>query len=165
MKKAATQALLALGYPYALEIPPEAFDKPRPPGFRQNPLAQAKTLIVANALGPAAFATMLFVLHGRREHLQTLGVALLSLGASTLLPMFLLLMGLKKKSWALKLLGSAGLVLPGLAVGALSLLLLLKELLGGNRDLISLILTSGGVGFGLFQLVGTYLLHSPKREE
>jgi hypothetical protein len=163
VKKAATQALLALGYPYALEIPPEAFEQPSRAGFPRDRLSLGKTLIMANALGPAAVFTLLIVSMGTQGDLPLLPMMFLALGASTLLPRFLLLKGREKKSWVLQLLGSAGLVLSGIAVGALSLWLLYNGLQWGRLRLLPLTLIVGGLGFSLSQIVGTYLLHSPRR--
>jgi hypothetical protein len=163
VKKAATQALLALGYPYALEIPPEAFGQPPSPGLLRDRLKLGKALIWGNALGPAAVFTLFILGMGSQGDLPLLLIAYLMLAACTLLPMFLLLKGRKKKSLVLQVLGTAGLILSGFAVGALALAVFPRFIRW--QDLPELIFASGGLLFNATQLVGAYLLHSPQREE
>lgn len=163
VKKAATQALLALGYPYALELPPEVVEQSAGDRSLRNRLRWGKALIVANAVGPAIVATLLALHFDLMSERALVSIFIAILGSCTVLPMALILLGRKKKSLLLRFLGSLGHTLSGLAVGWLALVLL-EEVLRRPRFLESL-LTTGGLGFCLLQLVGTYLLQAPRGEE
>jgi len=163
VRTAATQALMSLGYPYALEIPPEAFN-PAPSGdFGRDGLWWGKGLIIGNAVVPAVVFTLVILGMGTPGDWPLLAITLLVLAASTLLPMSLILLGRKKKSTVLKVLGSAGLILSAFAVGALSIELFPKTIRWNT--LLELVFCSGGLLFNVTQLVGTYLLFSPRGEE
>jgi hypothetical protein len=163
LKKAATQALLALGYPYALEIPPEVVEQSSGDRSLRNRLRWGRALLVANAVGPSLFFTSLILRGGVRSDLAVIPIIFAVFGACTVLPMALILLGRKKKSMLLRILGSLGHVLSGLAVGGLSLALL-EGVLRRPR-FIEVLLVMGGLGFGALQLVGTSLLQAPRREE
>jgi hypothetical protein len=163
MKKAATQALLALGYPYALELPPEVIEQSSGDHSWRTPLWWGKALMVANAVGPTIFFTLLTVGAGVGSALALAPIILAIFGACTVFPMWLILLGRKKKSLLPQILGSLGHVLSGLAVGALSLAVLDDVYL--SSTLIEKLIVGGGLGFGALQLVGTYLLYAPQREK
>ena len=162
LKKAATQALLALGYPYALELPPEVVEQSLGNRSLRKRHRWGMAFSLANAVGPAIAFTWLSLKFGTSNDMGVLAIALVILAASTVLPTLLILLGHKIQSLWLRVIGSVVHILSGLPVGGLALMLL-KESLSRTRFIDLLI----GVG-GLLRLVqsgSTYLLQAPQGEE
>lgn len=163
VKKAATQALLALGYPYALEIPPEVLEQSSGNRSLRKRRRWGTAFSVANAVGPAIAFIWLGLKFGHANDVGTFAIILAILGASTLLPTLLILLGHKIQSLWLRVIGSVVHILSGLPVGGFALLLL-KEALSRPR-FIELLLGVGGLCFCLVQLGSTYLLQASQGEE
>lgn len=163
LKRAATRALLALGYPYALELPPEVVELSASERSRGRRVWWGKALITANAVGPAIALFLAVLRFDLSNEVELIAAFLAALGASTVLPMGLILWGRKKASLLLRIFGSLGHIASGLAVGWVGLLLL--EELMRSPNLIEGLLTTAGLSFALVQLGGTYLLQAPPEEE
>lgn len=165
--KAATRALLALGYPYALEIPPGAIDPSADAHLVRGGLALGSKVILGNAVAAAAIFTLVALVMGGFRDSWLIPTALLALGAGTVLPLFLVRKGREKKNIALQVMGCAGLGLSSFAVGAISLDMFMSMLSysGFHRwsDFVGLGFFGSGLLFGIAQLVGTALLYSSGR--
>lgn len=163
LKKAATQALLALGYPYALELPPELVEQSWGRRAWRTRRRWGMAFSVANAVGPAIAFTWLDLKFGAASDMGALPVVLMILAASTLLPMWMILEGHRIQSLWLRVIGSVVHILSGLPVGGIALMLLHEA--WSRPRFLELLLGSGGLAFFLVQLGSTYLLQTPQKEE
>jgi hypothetical protein len=121
VRGASIQALMALGYPYALEVPPEAL------GFKDSSQRQAPESLLSTSKGKWGFGLVVamgvlmmipaLILAVEVKSVQTLLVTLAFSAGSTFLPAGLTVWGHNLESKLLKGLGSLWL----LAVGMLSL--------------------------------------------
>jgi hypothetical protein len=164
VKQAAVQALLALGYPYALEIPPELLELPTVARSLRARLWWGKVLSMANALGLPLVATWLSLrTRGSAAELKYIPIWFGISGACALLPTALILLGRKWNSLPLKVMGSLGHILSGLAAGALVLFVL--SFAPYDPDFSQRVFLTAMAVFGVLQFVTTALLQAPQSEE
>lgn len=125
VRVAAIQALLALGYPYALEVPPEALEaKARDEGTDPGLLSTRKGQVGFGLVSLAGLVQLLPVLifadaiswDGKNEFLRNLSVSLAFtvIGGTTFVPALLMVLGHNKRRRGLKGLGAIWLILASL---------------------------------------------------
>lgn len=124
VRSAAVEALLALGYPYALEVPPEALEER--PAREDKARTEAPGRIFASGKGWAGFSLVMFIglaqliptllitadFDSRDEWISLWATAIIS--GTTFLPAFLVALGHYFRSRLLRGLGGVWLVLAGL---------------------------------------------------
>jgi hypothetical protein len=158
VRAAAIQALLALGYPYALEVPPEALElqssaSSKSPFLRTSSDKWGLGLAIATAV-----ATLILLMIDRNpsrwrdEHFIVAGGFL----GTTVLPAVLSILGHKKRLRFLHHIGNGVLGLAGVVVLGFGIIALAKS--GKLAALIP-------VALGLAQLVTGVLLYSPKPKD
>ncbi len=158
VRNAAVQALLALGYPYALEVPPDALaaQLSEEPSDRRNLLSSTRArtgfgIIVAVAvllLLPVLYASLFWA-----KTAEVLLIGLILIGTATLIPAYITVVGHNSRNTVLKGFGIAWLILSSMLFGAPNL----YEIVNG----ISMSLIPPAIG-GLI-LLGTGLMTIPSK--